>query len=84
MTRRQREKIRRLYQRSRTRTVQGQPRTYGPYWIGQWDQNGETKRVHIGKELPPSLKRLLQGKYKREGSKTYRWPRSRAYNPPTP
>ena len=84
MTPAQSRKIKRLYQRSRQRTVQGQPRTYGPYWIGQWDQDGKSKHVWIGKKLPPSLKRLLQGKHKREGLKTYHWPRSRGYKPPTP
>ena len=84
MTRSQREKIRRVYPQSWTRTVQGQPRTYGPYWIGAFDENGRTQHVHIGKKLPRSLKRLLQGKYKPEGSERYRWPRSQGYNSPTP
>lgn len=49
-------------------------KTYGPYWRGVWYEDGKEKRVYVGKELPKSLKYLVEGRYKRPGCKNYTWP----------
>ncbi|MBA7699606.1 hypothetical protein ES703_108304 [subsurface metagenome] len=46
----------------------------GPYWRGMYWENGRTITVYLGKELPDSLGRLLEGRYKRHGYKNYAWP----------
>jgi len=46
----------------------------GPYWRGQYWENGKNRSVYIGKELPDSLKALFDGRFKRPGYKGYTWP----------
>ena len=31
------------------------PRKHGPYYYGYWQENGKSRRVYIGKELPQEL-----------------------------
>jgi len=49
----------------------------GPYWYGWYQENGKTKRVYIGKELPKELERLIKKRYKKPGFQRYTWPRAR-------
>lgn len=46
----------------------------GPYWFGFWQENGITKRVYVGKELPEELKVLLSTRFKAPGHRQYSWP----------
>jgi len=46
----------------------------GPYWFGFWQENGKTKRVYIGRELPAELKVLLDTRIKAPGHRQYYWP----------
>lgn len=68
------EKIRRVYQSYVTYKTLSGSRRCGPYWRGNYCENGRSITVHIGKELPDSLKYLLDGRYKRPGCKEYTWP----------
>ncbi|MBA7697034.1 hypothetical protein ES703_105692 [subsurface metagenome] len=67
-------KIKRVYQfRVKYKTESGVKST-GPYWRGEYWENGGSVSVYIGKELPKSLRFLLDGRYKRPGCKDYTWP----------
>jgi len=46
----------------------------GPYWFGFWQENGKTKRVYIGRELPEELEVLLDTRIKPPGHRQYSWP----------
>ena len=46
----------------------------GPYWRGIYKEKGKEVVVYIGKELPDSLRYLLEGRLKRRGYKNYAWP----------
>jgi len=48
--------------------------TTGPYWYGFWQENGVTKRVYIGRELPEELEVLLDTRVKAPGHRNYAWP----------
>lgn len=50
----------------------------GPYWFGFWQENGKTKRVYIGRELPAELEVLLDTRVKIPGHRYYSWPGQRA------
>ena len=54
-------------------TKSGECRTR-EYWYGFWQENGKPQRVYIGKELPKSLKYLLDGRFKKPGYQVYTWP----------
>jgi len=43
----------------------GTKKRWGPYWYGYWWENGGTRRVYIGKELPEYLGYLLEKRGKR-------------------
>ncbi|GAI59054.1 unnamed protein product [marine sediment metagenome] len=47
---------------------------FGPYWFGYWQENGKQKGTYIGKELPESLKDMLERRFKKPGYKNYAWP----------
>lgn len=67
-------RITRVYQQYDIKRVGGEKRYYGPYWFGYFQENGKQNRVYIGKELPESLKYLIDGRVKKPGYKTYTWP----------
>lgn len=46
----------------------------GPYWYGYFVEDGHTKRIYIGKTLPPELQILLQTRSKPPGRTNYAWP----------
>ena len=52
----------------------GTDNTTGPYWWGYWQEDGVTKRVYIGKQLPEELKVLLSTRFKAPGHSQYFWP----------
>jgi len=58
---------------SRYKTRDGVKRS-GPYWRGTYWEKGKEVTVYLGKELPDSLRYLLEGRYKRRGYKNYAWP----------
>ena len=67
-------KIRRVYQYwVKYNSKDGVKRT-GPYWRGSYTEKGREVTVYLGKELPDSLRYLLDGRYKRPGVKEYTWP----------
>lgn len=67
-------KIRRVYQYwVNYKTLDGVKRT-GPYWRGSYTEGNKEVSVYIGKELPDSLRYLLDGRYKRPGYSGYTWP----------
>jgi hypothetical protein len=68
------KKITRIYQYHQIRK-QGRKRLIcGPYWFGYFQENGKPRRVYVGKELPESLKYLLEGRFKKPGCRNYAWP----------
>ncbi len=67
-------KVRRLEALRVRKETKGGLKTYGPYWQGVWYENGVEKKVHLGREIPESLKYLMEGRYKRRGYKNYTWP----------
>ena len=67
-------KIKRVYQYwVNYKTLDGVKRC-GPYWRGSYYENGKERTVYIGKELPDSLRYLLDGRYKRPGYQEFTWP----------
>ena len=68
------KKIQRLHQKFQTMRIKGKKVKRGPYWYGYWMENGKQHIVYVGKDLPPYLKYLIQGKLKRPGCKYYTWP----------
>ena len=48
--------------------------TTGPYWWGYWQENGNTQRVYIGRELSKELEVLLATRVKAPGHRLYYWP----------
>ena len=68
------KKIERLTRFGAPGTKGGKPHLYGPYWWGCWQEDGQTKRVFIGKELPAELQWLLDGRIKRPGRRRWIWP----------
>ena len=58
---------------SRYKTRNGLRRS-GPYWRGVYWEKGGKVTVYLGKELPDSLRYLLEGRLKRRGYKNYAWP----------
>ncbi len=67
-------KIRRVYQVwVKYNTLNGVKRC-GPYWRGQYWEDGKEVCVYLGKKVPKSLQHLLDGRYKRPGYKDYTWP----------
>jgi len=46
----------------------------GPYWFGGYQENGETRKVYIGKELPEELHGLVEARIKPPGHRNYFWP----------
>ena len=68
------EKIRTIYQYYDIRKKGRKKRICGPYWFGNFQENGKQRRVYVGKDLPESLKYLLEGRIKRPGYKNYTWP----------
>ena len=67
-------KIRRVYQFWVKYDTQSGVKRSGPYWRGQYWEGGKEVCVYLGKELPDSLRHLLDGRYKRPGYKDYTWP----------
>ena len=67
-------KIRRVYEFWVVRKTEEGVKKCGPYWRGEYWENGGSVSVYIGKELPDSLRYLLEGRYKRPGCKDYTWP----------
>ena len=64
-------RVQQFYQRRKKgRSV----KTYGPYWRGVYSEKGREVTVYLGKELPDSLRYLLEGRLKRRGYKNYAWP----------
>ena len=55
------------------KTGKGDHKT-GPYWYGYWQENGNTQRVYIGRELPKELEFLLNTRLKITGHSQYYWP----------
>ncbi|MBA7702663.1 hypothetical protein ES703_111432 [subsurface metagenome] len=71
-------KIRRVYRYwVNYKTLDGVKRC-GPYWRGSYTEGGREVTVYIGKELPDSLRFLLEGRYKRHGYREFTWPGSKA------
>lgn len=68
------EKIVRVYQQYDIKQIKSGKRYYGPYWYGYFQENGQIKRVFIGKKLPESLKYLIKKRFVRKGFKNYTWP----------
>ena len=67
-------KIQRVYQFwTKTKTKKGVTLT-GPYWQGCYQEDGKSKTVYIGKELPAELVRLVEGRITRQGYKNTAWP----------
>jgi len=67
-------KIKRVYRYwVNYKTLDGVKRC-GPYWRGSYTEGDKEVSVYIGKELPDSLRYLLDGRYKRPGYKGYTWP----------
>ncbi|MBA7630563.1 hypothetical protein ES703_38086 [subsurface metagenome] len=64
-------RVEQFYSRYNTRS--GVKRS-GPYWRGVWWESGRKVTVYLGKELPDSLRYLLEGRLKRRGYKNYAWP----------
>jgi len=46
----------------------------GPYWFGYWMENGKSRRVYIGKELPKELQAVLDARFKLPGRRYFIWP----------
>ena len=68
------QRITRVYQHYQIRKVGRKKRYDGPYWFGYFQEDDKQRRVYIGKELPESLKRLIDGRYRRPGYINYTWP----------
>lgn len=68
------EKIQRVYQYYVKTHEKGKTYTRGPYWRGSGRYNGIPYTIHIGKELPLELKKLLDDRVERKGVKAYNWP----------
>lgn len=67
-------KIKRVYQFRVKYKTQDSVKSTGPYWRGMYTENGRKVTVYLGKELPDSLRYLLEGRYKRPGYEGYTWP----------
>jgi hypothetical protein len=68
------EKIQRVYQHYVTTHKKGKTYKRGPYWRGSGTYNGIQYTIHIGKELPTELQKLLENRVERKGVKVYKWP----------
>ncbi|MBA7702149.1 hypothetical protein ES703_110906 [subsurface metagenome] len=71
-------KIKRVYQFWVKYKTKNGVKSTGPYWRGEYTENGRQISVYIGKELPDSLRFLLDGRFKRPGYEGYTWPGSKA------
>lgn len=69
------DKIQRVYQYSVTTYKKGKAYKRGPYWRGSGSFKGIPYTIHIGKELPPELKKLIDGRVMIKGAKRYTWPK---------
>lgn len=47
------------------------------YWWGYWMEDGQRKKVWVGKELPESLKCLVRAKLYSTNERRYHWPKSK-------
>ncbi len=70
------KKIQRVYQYYSTTRKNGKAYTRGPYWRGSGTYNGIQHTIHIGKELPPELQKLLDDRVEIKGAKRYKWPKT--------
>ncbi len=68
------KKIQRVYQYYVTTHKNGKAYKRGPYWRGSGTYNGIQYTVHIGKQLPTELQKLLNNRVERKGVKVYNWP----------
>ena len=64
-------RVQEFYPRHKTRNG---VKKSGPYWRGIYSEKGKEVTVYLGKELPESLRYLMDGRYKRRGYKLYTWP----------
>lgn len=67
-------KITRVQAQFMTKKTRKGSRKVGPYWFGYWQENGNTQRVYIGRELPAELEVLLDNRVKYPGHRQYSWP----------
>ena len=67
-------KITRVQQYYATYKTRSGVKKCGPYWRGVYSEKGREVTVYLGKELPESLRYLLEGRLKRRGYKNYAWP----------
>jgi len=67
------KKIQRVYQYSVTTHKNGKTYKRGPYWRGSGTYNGIPYTIHIGKELPHELEKLLRNRVEIKGAKRYKW-----------
>jgi len=67
-------KITRVQPESKTHHTKAGESTTGPYWYGYWQENGNTMRVYIGRQLPPELQAIYDSRYLRPGHIKYSWP----------
>ena len=69
------KKIQRVYQYYVTTYKNGKTYRRGPYWRGYGTYDGIAYTIHIGKELPPELQKLIDKRVEVKGAKRYNWPK---------
>lgn len=68
------KRITRIYQHFDIRKKGRKKLVCGPYWFGYFQENGRQRRVYVGKDLPGSLKYLLEGRVRKPGYINFTWP----------
>ena len=69
------KKIQQVYKYYVTTHKKGKTYKRGPYWRGSGTYDGIHYTIHIGKDLPQELQKLLDDRVERKGVKVYNWPR---------
>ncbi len=67
-------KVRWVYRQKETKTHSGGRVCEYHYWYGYWKENGESRRIYLGKKLPESLQHLYDGKKLDPKGLVYSWP----------
>ncbi|MBA7535682.1 hypothetical protein ES705_27940 [subsurface metagenome] len=67
-------KVRWVYRQKETKTHSGGRVCEYHYWYGYWKENGKSRAVWLGKELPESLQHLYDGKKLGPKGLVYFWP----------
>jgi len=70
-------KVQRAYYcKTRTKRPSGKVYNYRVWW-GFWYEDGQPKKVYLGRELPGEVKELIKKRELSRGGSQYFWPKSR-------